>query len=204
MARKAGRSTEDTRRLLLDAAAAMVRTHGAAATLDQIARHAGISKGGLVYHFASKDDLLLALATDLLQRWRRAVEAARDPEDQDPGRLTRAYVRACLDPTVDEQRVRDDIGLTAQLMTSPDVSALVRADSERWRSELHGDGLPGELLTLVVAAADGASVAPLWGAAEQSEVHARLQDQLIALTYHRDARAGSAGDRATQPPEAGL
>ena len=42
----------DTRKRLLDAAAAVVRRDGAGAlTLDAVAAEAGVSKGGLLYHF---------------------------------------------------------------------------------------------------------------------------------------------------------
>ena len=42
----------DTRRRLLDAATAVVRRDGARAlTLDAVAAEAGVSKGGLLYHF---------------------------------------------------------------------------------------------------------------------------------------------------------
>ena len=52
-----------TRKRLLDAAAAIVATEGAlAATLDAIAARAGLTKGAVYSNFASKDDLLFALA----------------------------------------------------------------------------------------------------------------------------------------------
>lgn len=41
MGRTAGRSPEDTRSLLLSAAAEMIRAKGSSATLDDIAGHAG-------------------------------------------------------------------------------------------------------------------------------------------------------------------
>jgi AcrR family transcriptional regulator len=55
----------DTRRRLLDAAAAVVRRDGARAlTLDAVAAEAGVSKGGLLYHFATKE----ALETSIIDR----------------------------------------------------------------------------------------------------------------------------------------
>ncbi|WP_428964977.1 TetR/AcrR family transcriptional regulator [Micromonospora fluostatini] len=183
MARKAGRPPEQTRRLLLDAAATVIRDRGITATLDDIARAAGVSKGGLLYHFASKDDLVLALAADLLDGFRREVEAALSPDDEAPGRLARAYVRACLDPNVDERTLRDSITLTAHLLTSPEVETLSRDDARRWQDELRADGLPDDVLTLVVAAADGASAAPLWGGGAYPGDLGLLRDQLVALTH---------------------
>jgi AcrR family transcriptional regulator len=63
MGRSVSRSA--TRRRLLDAAVAVVRREGPRAlTLDAVAAEAGVSKGGLLYHFATKDDLVDALIED--------------------------------------------------------------------------------------------------------------------------------------------
>ncbi|RGC69181.1 HTH-type transcriptional regulator AcrR [Micromonospora sp. MW-13] len=193
MGRKAGRSPGETRRLLLDAAGAIIRTRGVSATLDDIAQQAGVSKGGLVYHFASKEDLIRALADDLLQTFRNAVESALDPADTAPGRLTRAYVRACLDTSQDERVLLETIALLAQLITIPAVAELARADAERWDRELRADGLPEEILALVVSAADGAVNAPLWGTLTRTANLRRLEDQLIRLTLSDCAPPSSGG-----------
>src|SRR4051794_6012303 len=86
-----------TRRALLDAAARSVVTHGAGVSLDVVAREAGVSKGGLLHHFRTKDDLMAALADDLFDQFARAVEDRVDLQDSAPGRLLRAYVRATFD-----------------------------------------------------------------------------------------------------------
>ena len=52
----------DTRKRLLDAAAAVVRRDGAGAlTLDAVAAEAGVSKGGLLYHFPTKEAMIAVL-----------------------------------------------------------------------------------------------------------------------------------------------
>jgi len=182
MPRKAGRGPEETRRALLDAAATVIRTRGTSASLDDIARAAGVSKGGLLYHFPAKDALVRTLAQDLLDAFRAEVRAALDPADTAPGRLTRAYVRASLDTSYDEVAVRETIALIAQLISIPEIAELARADAERWERELHDDGLPDDVVTLVVAAADGASTAPLWGAGIDVAAARKLERQLLALT----------------------
>ena len=78
------------REQLLDAAVAVIRRDGAAAlTLDAVAAEAGVSKGGVLYHFASKR----ALIDGLLERWldefgARLVSAFGDGANQG-GRLQR-------------------------------------------------------------------------------------------------------------------
>lgn len=50
------------RQLILESAAAIINEKGADyLTLDAVAQRAGISKGGLFYHFKSKDELIKEL-----------------------------------------------------------------------------------------------------------------------------------------------
>jgi len=183
MGRTAGRTPEDTRRLLIAAAAEVIRARGAGATLDDIAAHAGVSKGGLVYHYASKDELLRALAQSRLDEFRGWIDAELDPDDEAPGRYTRAYIRALLAPEQDQAAARESIALIAQLMTIPAVAEIARADALRLDADLRADGLPPEVLRLVVAAADGANMAPFWGGDLGGEDELRqLERRLIRLT----------------------
>ncbi|SCF27579.1 transcriptional regulator, TetR family [Micromonospora matsumotoense] len=184
MGRTAGRSPQDTRRALLDAAADAVRARGIHASLDDIARFAGVSKGGLIYHFASKEELILELARDQLAAFQASIDAALDPADTAPGRLTRAYLRAAVGPADDDAAVRESLALVTQLMTLPAVAELARADAERLEEALAADGLPADVLALVVAAADGMSTAPLWGAPTHTLAHRRLAERLVHLTRH--------------------
>ncbi|MEU4564998.1 TetR/AcrR family transcriptional regulator [Actinoplanes sp. NPDC023936] len=182
MGRTAGRSPEDTRRALLESAGEVIRTRGLNASLDDIARHAGVSKGGLIYHFASKDELLLELARSVLARFRDDVAARLDPADDAPGRFTRAYIRALLAPVEDEVAARREMALISQLSTVPAVAALVAADTTELNDEFAADGLPPDVLTLVTAAADGVSIAPMWGGTVATADHRELEKRLIQLT----------------------
>ncbi|MDI6103760.1 TetR/AcrR family transcriptional regulator [Actinoplanes sp. NEAU-A12] len=182
MGRTAGRSPEETRRALLTAAGEAIRVRGIHASLDEIARFAGVSKGGLIYHFASKDELIMGLVHAELAAFQASVDAALDPDDTAPGRLTRAYIRAVLTPAGDE--ARESLALITQLMTLPAVAEVARADAERIDAALAADGLPEDVLALVVAAADGMSSAPLWGASAQTPAHHRLAERLLHLTRH--------------------
>lgn len=181
--RTAGRSPEETRRALLKAAAAAIGARGIHASLDEIARYAGVSKGGLIYHFASKDELIMELVRTELATFQAAMDAELDPADTAPGRLTRAYIRAVLIPVADDE-VRASLALITQLMSLPAVAEVARADAERIDAALAADGLPESVLTLVVAAADGLSCTPLWGGAVNTPADRRLAERLLHLTRH--------------------
>jgi AcrR family transcriptional regulator len=57
------------RQAILEAAIGVFAQHGFdAATIDDIARAAGLSKGGLYWHFKSKDDILAAILMQLFDQ----------------------------------------------------------------------------------------------------------------------------------------
>ena len=77
-----------TRDRLLDAAGAVVMRDGAQAlTLDAVAQEAEVSKGGLLYHFKSKRELV----EGMIERW--LAEFQREMDEADPA-FVRGYVKA--------------------------------------------------------------------------------------------------------------
>jgi AcrR family transcriptional regulator len=74
-----------TRAKLLKAAGAIFARRGYhAATLDEIAARAGVSKGALYYNFASKEDLFLALLADRLGEGPADLEEFASRLERDP------------------------------------------------------------------------------------------------------------------------
>jgi len=70
------RNPAATRQRLLDAAGDLACDEGASSlSLDAVAARAGVSKGGLLYHFPSRDALLRALVTENVARVRAELEA---------------------------------------------------------------------------------------------------------------------------------
>ena len=60
--------TQETRRLILDAAYRVFAARGyGQATIDDVLAEAGISKGALYHHFASKEELFKALLEDRIR-----------------------------------------------------------------------------------------------------------------------------------------
>ncbi|MGY6409683.1 MAG: TetR family transcriptional regulator C-terminal domain-containing protein [Alkalilacustris sp.] len=84
------------RRRILAASLDVFSTHGyGGATLDRIARAAGLSKPNLLYYFESKEAIHRALLADLLETWLaplRALDPAGDPTEE-----LLAYVRRKLE-----------------------------------------------------------------------------------------------------------
>ena len=78
---------------LLDAAEAVVARQGVAnLTFDAVAAEAGMSKGGLLHHFRSKDRLVEALVARAAENWRACWMGSYERAPEGPGRMTRGSV----------------------------------------------------------------------------------------------------------------
>src|SRR5882762_8237451 len=80
--------------LLIRAADLEFTAHGAAASLEEIARRARLGIGTLYRHFPTRDDLIAGLLEDRLQALIAA--AARLARDPSPGAALAAWLRALL------------------------------------------------------------------------------------------------------------
>ncbi len=189
MGRTAGRSAEKTRNDIVAAASRLIAERGVLVSLDAIARAADVSKGGLIYHFPSKDDLFLAIVRAFCDGFRDRVMDHAETEDDGPGRLTRAYVNVSLDPGLltGDERIR--LVIIGQLMSIPEAAELAAEDARRWDRDLAKDGVSPGVQQIVISASDGAGGALLWGGTPEAEQLARLRSGLLGLV-ERDVRGG--------------
>jgi AcrR family transcriptional regulator len=178
------------RNAVLDAAERVLLRQGAPAlTLDAIAAEAGVSKGGLMYHFPTKEALLGALVVRAVDIFDAALaEAARSDV---PGEFTRAYLRTTIpaEPGLpieheDEQAPPDLIAaLAAAASQDGDLLTPLREAYARWQDRLEHDGLPAGAATAVRLAVDGWWLASLLDLPALSRsVHEQTLALLLGLT----------------------
>jgi AcrR family transcriptional regulator len=145
--------TSKTRDRLLDAAGHVVRRDGAQAlTLDAVAAEAEVSKGGLLYHFKSKRELV----EGMVDRW--LTEFQRDIDEADPA-FVRGYVRAS-DPAGMQV---DELGMLAALIADPSLLLTVRRQYGIWQDRVEREGRDPVDATVARLAADGLWLAELLG-----------------------------------------
>lgn len=177
------------RERLLAAAAAIVRRDGSdALTLDAVARESGVSKGGLLYHFGSKEALVQGLVEALLSSFEAQLGAAGEDA---PGAFTRAYLGATAQPRKEESDVT--AGLLAAVALAPHLLEPLRERYRAWARRFEEDGIDPIDALVVRLASDGLWMAELLGfeppaAARRKQVVARLE----ALARAKPARRGAA------------
>jgi AcrR family transcriptional regulator len=172
------RNAPRTRREVIEAAARALIAHGPGVSLDAVAKEAGVSKGGLLHHFRSKQALLAGLIDEWFDRYDATVESLLEPEDT-PGRWTRAHIRATFTP--------DDLwshpSVVTALLGVPELQQRLDVAAARWRQQTDSDGLHPQRADLISRALDGVTLEDLlWRGQETPEERAYTRDLLLKLT----------------------
>lgn len=201
----AARQAEATKEAILQSVARIVSEEGAGAlTIDEVAKSAALSKGGVLHHFPSKEALLLAAFAHDLDSFEEEVARLQQEDPATPGAYTRAYLRACVEsfgPTGD-----DCLTFLHQFRAIPSTVRLVRSYKERWMHRVEQDGLNPAIANLVRYVGDG-----IWLASTAAEAKPASFDEMVELllrlagTDDGDGRPETAGGFSTrEQPEQGV
>ncbi|NMG09054.1 TetR family transcriptional regulator [Brasilonema sp. UFV-L1] len=150
------KSRSATREALVRAASQVVINKGVEAlTLDAVAQQAGVSKGGLLYHFPNKDALIGGMVEQLIQDFEAVLQTEFDQDDAPgtPGQWVRAYIRATL------RFSKQSLALIARLSSiatnSPNVLEIAKVYDQQWRQRLETSGIDPTKAIIIQLASDG-------------------------------------------------
>lgn len=166
MVKTAGRDAAATRDLILQAAQDVVLEHGVAhLTLAKAAARAGVSKGGVLYHFATRNDLVAAMVERLIARFQSGLDDVRAAQPQHS--FVRVYVEECLveDSAEHEQAQHEHrvgAALLAAVAAEPELLAPLRAAFDGWQHQIEQAADPVGA-TVARLAADGLWLCELFG-----------------------------------------
>jgi len=126
-----------------------VRDGGSAVTIAAVAREAGLSKGGLFYHFASKELLIEGLVGRYVDSFTALIANA----GTERAGATRAYLDSAEHPGGPASQ--PVLALLAAAIVSPSALAVLRERYEQWQARLDADGLQPHVASTVRFAVDG-------------------------------------------------
>ncbi|MRN55156.1 TetR/AcrR family transcriptional regulator [Paenibacillus monticola] len=168
--------------LILKAASNIVQRDGVAQlTLEALAKEAGISKGGLLYHFSSKEALIKGMMDKLNESYGAEIQRKAEEDQQSHGAWSRAYVEATfneLDCGVDMSSA-----LFAAAFANPKLLEGMQAQYKVWQSHIENDGTDSVQATIARLAADGLWFAEMFGLAPlDTDLRNKVYHELISWT----------------------
>jgi AcrR family transcriptional regulator len=161
---------------LIEAAATLVAEQGVQSlTMDAVAAAAGVTKGGLIYHFKTREDLLGALVSRMVGEI-ELRNRSHAPKDIEAG-ATRGLILSLVETTFDlpERDRKVFSNLLAAASAYPHLMKPAQALFSRLYEEIAGSGSKAGLALVLAAALDGISLLEFLG------LHRFPEDQLATM-----------------------
>lgn len=177
---------ESKRTFLLRAANAIVKRDGAEnLTLDALARETALSKGGVLYHFPTKEALLKAMLENWIEGFESSINKALESTHPGGGAWLRAFIKASA---YEESMLQSNaLSLLAAIANDYELLALVRERAEVWQKQVASDFDPA-LATLLRLAADGLFWAELLSMAPPTgSLRTQVLDLMLRLASEQNS-----------------
>jgi AcrR family transcriptional regulator len=169
-----------TQARILAAASKVIMEKGAEAfTLEAVAQAAAISKGGLLYHFPSKKQLIQGMIASMIER----VDAALAEElAHSGGDYVMAYIRASFKTKREPEQV--SYALFAAISENPELVEPLRQRFYKMQAEIAAAAVSEQIGTLIRLALDGLWISDLFGFAPPSpELREKMVGALLAIAH---------------------
>lgn len=174
------RKATTTRESILNAASLVLLASGAnQLTLEAVAQEAGVSKGGLLYHFPTKEALIEGMVGYYIQQFEKRLESLRQADD-DPAAWLRVYTQATFD--ADSSQIQGAAALLAAVAVNPALLEPLRLKYDEWQERFRASTRDPVLATIVRLALDGLWAAELLGfAPPDPELRTQISARLLSL-----------------------
>lgn len=179
--------SNQTQTQILEAANRLLQETGAEGfTLEAVAAEAGVSKGGLLYHFPSKNALIEGMIARSIAR---VDEALAEELEREHGDYLKAYIRASFRTTADSEQVSR--AFLAAIAQHPSLLDPLRERFLRMQREIAARAPSAAFGTLVRLAMDGLWFSELYQFAPPSaELREPLMELLLTLANEQTDRTG--------------
>jgi AcrR family transcriptional regulator len=179
-------SGSSARDRILAASEKLVAEHGTSAlTFENISQATGISRGGVLHHFRSKEALIEAMIQRFVAKMDDAFAAKIEADPEPVGRSTRAYVRASFEEANDASQGMQRLAsaLLATLYIAPEQMRPLTQQHARYQDLVEGDGLDPVMATIVRLAVEGLWLGEAFGNNRLSDaMRSTVLERLVAMT----------------------
>ncbi|PAD34721.1 TetR/AcrR family transcriptional regulator [Terribacillus saccharophilus] len=171
---------------ILDAAAALILEEGVSnVTLEKIAKRAEISKGGLLYHYRTKEALFQELNVAAIREFEEAIERYLDKQPNARGAYARAYALATIED-IQKGGTHRSSALISIFSDHPEIMEIWKESYVRWQQGFDQDGLEWEEAATIRYVCDGLWFNEMAGTTSTVAFAADLLHKLLARIDNRE------------------
>ncbi|MGF7184614.1 AcrR family transcriptional regulator [Desulfitispora alkaliphila] len=129
-------------------------------TLEAVAKEAGLSKGGLLYHYPSKIALVEGMVEHLTTSYDTKISEQAKAESGDKGRWLRAYVDVTFNKAYENKDM--NYGLMAAKAVDEELLDPIRNLYIKWQEHIENEGVDPIEATIIRLATDGIWLAEIF------------------------------------------
>jgi AcrR family transcriptional regulator len=150
-------------------------------TLDAVAEEAQISKGGLLYHFPTKEDLVMSMINSIMDEFTVNMVQSAEADPVDTGKWSRAYIQETLKVLDGTQSM--SFGLLSISSENPELLKPVQEHFSTWQRYIEQDGLDPVKATIIRLTMDGLWFTELLGCPTvEPELRRKVLETLFQMT----------------------
>ncbi len=182
--RRTKEEAQQTRDSVLRAATQIIVRHGMNAfTIEAVAQEAGVTKGGVLHHFPSKEALVDGMLDQVIQSFNQRLTAElKEEEAEQPGRWLRAYIRSVFSMQYEDRNIIP--ALAAAFAADHHIVDRIRVEMEKSQQAAIDDQIDPITATIVRLAVDGIVFSRALGLdVLVPETGKAVQEALLRLTH---------------------
>ncbi|MBH5317869.1 TetR family transcriptional regulator [Paenibacillus sp. GSMTC-2017] len=122
-------------------------------TLDAVAKEAGVSKGGLLYHFPNKEELLKGLALHIFEQFIELFDSYAAKDDDEYGKWCRAYIQASREDL--EHNAALNVGVMSATLLQPVYIQSMSYSYSYMLRKMEEDGIDPSIVSIIRLTIDG-------------------------------------------------
>ncbi|APH66915.1 TetR/AcrR family transcriptional regulator [Bacillus sp. LR_5] len=170
----------DKKKNILTAASEIVQEEGVVSlTLDAVAQRAEVSKGGLLYHFPSKQALVKGMVEYWTSKYFEYINSLVNSDNKKVGKWSRAYVKSSFS---DLENNNLNSALMAATFFNPDILDDFKRKYDILLTKLLNDGVDPLKITIARLSIDGLWFSEIFGISPlNDELKSQVFDELIKM-----------------------
>ncbi|MGG4408279.1 TetR/AcrR family transcriptional regulator [Niallia taxi] len=174
------------RHLILETAKRIIHEQGITnLTLDAVAKKASISKGGLLYHYPSKEALMKGIAIAIFEDLENCMAKYAEKDPIEKGKWTRAMIEVTMDDL--EHNAELNVAVMASSLLDEAVAESISNSYQTALTKLDNDGISPITASVIRLALDGLYYSQMLGVAPLNNTRQRaVLEQLMQMTRQGD------------------
>jgi AcrR family transcriptional regulator len=174
---------KDTKDLILKSAMDLIQNDGIESfTLEKVSKRAKISKGGLLYHFPTKESILKEIFANMLTRFEEKMSISLQVDHSNEWSLN--YMKSTFEDLLETQYQAS--GLILAFATQPALMELLRDKYKEWDKQMNKISSNSDILKILRYAADGIWFCEILGLSKLSKKEkSKLLEQAKILSEEK-------------------